>query len=192
MGSHFSPAACHAAVSLYEHLYFSQCLLNSVRLPTACLLRLDHPNLSRRRPRLPCHIPSTALVAKSHPKIKDVLFSCRQVLQQWDPHVDPTTAGIVCRCSEILRRHPQLTVVEGHVASSATLLHLPEFLGQVAQSSCGNTVFMSAKDHWKTFHAAALRLFLVRQNVQMLWCLARPANSAYSFSDVDGRLWTVC
>ena len=28
MGSHFSPAACHAAVSLYERLYFSQCLLN--------------------------------------------------------------------------------------------------------------------------------------------------------------------
>ena len=103
---------------------------------------------------LPCHVPSTALVAKSHPKIKDVLFSRRQVLQQWGPHVDPTTAGIVCRCSEILRRHPQLTVVQGHVASSATLLHLPEFLGQVAQSSCGNTVFMSAKDHWKTFHAA--------------------------------------
>ena len=39
---------------------------------------------------------------------------------------------------------------------------------------------------------AALRPFLVRQNVQMLWCLAHPANSAYSFSDVDGRLWTVC
>ena len=90
---------------------------------------------------------------KSHPKIKDALFSYRQVLQQWNPHVDPTTAGIVCRCSEILRRHPQLTVVQGHVASSATLLHLPAFLEQVAQSSCGNTVFMSAKDHWKTFHA---------------------------------------
>ena len=103
---------------------------------------------------LPYHIPSTALLAKSHPKIKDVLFSYRQVLQQWDPHVDPTTAGIVCRCAEILRRHPQLTVVQGHVASSATLFHLPEFLGQVAQSSCGNTVFMSAKDHWKTFHTA--------------------------------------
>ncbi|CAE7351970.1 unnamed protein product [Symbiodinium natans] len=34
MGSHFSPAACHAVVSLYEHMYFSHCLLNSVRLPT--------------------------------------------------------------------------------------------------------------------------------------------------------------
>ena len=34
MGSHFSPAACHAVVSLYERMYFSHCLLNSVRLPT--------------------------------------------------------------------------------------------------------------------------------------------------------------
>ena len=27
MGSHFSPAACHAVVSLYEHMYFGHCQL---------------------------------------------------------------------------------------------------------------------------------------------------------------------
>ncbi|OLP77548.1 hypothetical protein AK812_SmicGene42383 [Symbiodinium microadriaticum] len=34
MGSHFSPAACHAVVSLYEHMYFGHCLLQSARMPT--------------------------------------------------------------------------------------------------------------------------------------------------------------
>ena len=34
MGSHFSPAACHAVVSLYEHMYFGHCLLQSARIPT--------------------------------------------------------------------------------------------------------------------------------------------------------------
>ena len=34
------------------------------------------------------------------------------------------------------------------------LLHLPEFLKQMTQSSYNKTVFMSAKDHWQTFHAA--------------------------------------
>ena len=34
MGSHFSPAACHAVVSLYEHMYLGHCLLQSARMPT--------------------------------------------------------------------------------------------------------------------------------------------------------------
>ena len=34
MGSHFSPAACHAVVSLYEHMYFGHCLLQSARMPS--------------------------------------------------------------------------------------------------------------------------------------------------------------
>ncbi|OLP81943.1 hypothetical protein AK812_SmicGene37435 [Symbiodinium microadriaticum] len=34
MGSHFSPAACHAVVSLYEHMYFGHCLLQSAQMPT--------------------------------------------------------------------------------------------------------------------------------------------------------------
>ena len=34
MGSHFSPAACHAVVSLYEHMYSGHCLLQSARMPT--------------------------------------------------------------------------------------------------------------------------------------------------------------
>ena len=34
MGSHFSPAACHAVVSLYEHMYFGHCLLQSTKMST--------------------------------------------------------------------------------------------------------------------------------------------------------------
>ena len=34
MGSHFSPAACHAVVSRYEHMYFGHCLLQSAKMPT--------------------------------------------------------------------------------------------------------------------------------------------------------------
>ena len=56
MGSHFSPAACHAVVSLYEHMYFGHCLLQSVRMPNFGLvvryvdnrLALLHPSCDKQ------------------------------------------------------------------------------------------------------------------------------------------------
>ena len=44
--------------------------------------------------------------------------------------------------------------MQGHVASSATLLSLPDDLLCIAQSSCNNTVFMDAKAHWDCFRTA--------------------------------------
>ena len=100
---------------------------------------------------LPYHVPSTSLVAKSHPKIKDILFSHKKILMQWDPKITPDQAGIRCCCAQILKDHPRLTVAQGHIASSATLLSLPDDLLCIAQSSCNNTVFMDAKAHWSCF-----------------------------------------
>ena len=100
---------------------------------------------------LPYHIPSTSMVAKTHPKIKDILFSHKKILIQWDPTITPDQAGVRCCCEQILKDHPRLSVVQGHVASSATLLSLPDDLLCIAQSSCNNTVFMDAKTHWNCF-----------------------------------------
>ena len=142
---------------------------------------------------LPYHIPSTALVAASHPKIKDVLFSHKQILWQWNPSIDPCKAGVQCCCAEILLRHPNVTTVQGHIASSATLLSLPQELAELARSSCGNPVFMTASEHWQRFYDDVLQWInhhdLVRypmKDIRLTWEKAWSLHTQHV-----GQHWTV-
>ena len=70
---------------------------------------------------LPFHIPSGTVREAAHPSIQTSLWNFRSWLQRFsDP--DFRIDELTCPCQELLLLHPHLTTIDGHVASSASLL----------------------------------------------------------------------
>ena len=125
---------------------------------------------------LPYHVPATKIVPTAHPKIKDLLFNHQRIVSTWDAQSSSEEAGWQCTYTEVLKAHPRFQTVDGHVASSATLLTLPPDLQCMAGSSSNNTVFPNMDEHWDVFWNALCKwtkhhnlLMLPRQDVYEVW-----------------------
>ena len=69
---------------------------------------------------VPFQVPSTRLVMKSQPKIRDIVYNFRDLTLNWRLDEDGPNEEVKCCCASVLARRPDLTVVDGHIASSAS------------------------------------------------------------------------
>ena len=106
---------------------------------------------------VPYHIPTTRVIAASHPKIKDVLYNHMDVVQTWASDSTAEQARWKCCCADIVRQHPTVQLVDGHVACSASLLTLPEQLSELTTSSANNSVYPLKEGAWATIRRAVTR-----------------------------------
>ena len=95
----------------------------------------------------PFHVPSTRLVMKSQPKIRAIVYNFRDLTLKGRLDEDCPNEEVKCCCASVLARHPDLTVVDGHIASTASKLKLSPRLTELAASSSNNSAFVDAESH---------------------------------------------
>ena len=121
---------------------------------------------------LPFHIPKLQVGFKAHPKVKDVLFNFKELVECWEPD---GTDSLPCNCQSLSELFPDLDLSDGHVASPASKLGIPGLLGDIASSSANNQVFASVSSLFGSLRASLHR-----------WC----KNHHVRFPDDDSlRLW---
>ena len=76
------------------------------------------------------------------------------VVRTWTSDGSAVESGWKCSCQEIAEQHPQMQLVDGHVACSAGLLTLTVDLQELASSSANNSVYLLADGAWMTFRHA--------------------------------------
>ena len=110
------------------HLYRVASHLGDPYYETLCRSKLTEVLRFRRLPLpRPCvplfsyHILTTRVFAARHPKIKDALYDHMDVVQPWASDSTAEQAGWKCCCADIVRQHPKVQLVDGHVACSASL-----------------------------------------------------------------------
>ena len=86
-------------------------------------------------------------MAKSHPKVRDIVYKFCDFTAKWHRGVEPDERQVECSSARMLKLHPKLKVVDGHIASSGSKLSWPPWLKVLASSSNNNSVFMEAEDH---------------------------------------------
>ena len=118
---------------------------------------LDQCLSTSEDPLIPYHIPTTRIIPASHPKIKDVLRSHMDVVQSWTADETAEQMGWTCPCATIVADHPEVRLVDGHVACSASLLSLPEDLKELAAASANNAVFPLKEGSWASFRQAVAK-----------------------------------
>ena len=83
---------------------------------------------------LPFHLPSKTVVEGRHQSVARLLFSFKEWFQKFESFPGES----FCNCQEVLRQHPELETVDGHVASPAERLsmstHLKKFVGYSAKT----------------------------------------------------------
>ena len=72
-------------------------------------------------------------------------------------NLDPMT--LPCAGDQFLRLHPRINIVDGHVASSASLLDLPIRLQSLVSYSTSSTVYVGYDTYIKNFRAKVDRWF---------------------------------
>ena len=97
---------------------------------------------------IPFHLPSKTVIAGTFPSFRSVLYNNIILQQQWDWDHPP-----VCHCEQWKQQHPQLRVVDGHVASPAHLLAVSRRIQNILQHSADSQVYPKRQfyiDHtWK-------------------------------------------
>ena len=88
---------------------------------------------------LPFHLPSKTVVEGSHQTVAKFLFSYRQ----WFTKFEQSPHTSFCMCKHVLSEHPDLDVVEGHIASPAVKLTVPSHLQKLVGCSARSMVFPS-------------------------------------------------
>ena len=81
---------------------------------------LRHQVLSYKHWLIPLHLPSHAVEEGAHVSASKLLFN----FQRWETkmkNLGPMT--LPCACDQFLRLRPRINIVDGHVASSASVLH---------------------------------------------------------------------
>ena len=87
---------------------------------------------------VPFHLPNKSVIVGKLPSIRDILYNHLSVIQQWQWEQEPQ-----CRCRELLQEHPELEVVEGHIASPAMKLNISKRLRTLLYYSADAQVFPS-------------------------------------------------
>ena len=103
---------------------------------------------------LPFHVPKVQIGFKAHPKVKDILFDFKELVEQWEPD---ECNSLPCQCQALSQRFPQLDLSEGHIASPASKLGLGGVLGEIASSSANNQVFATVLSLSSSFRASLYR-----------------------------------
>ena len=101
---------------------------------------------------IPYHIPTTRIIPAGHTKIKDVLHNHMDVVQPWTADETAEQRGWTCPCANIVADHPEVRLVDGHVACSASLLSLSEDLKELTALVVQTTRFsLSKREHGLPF-----------------------------------------
>ena len=93
---------------------------------------------------IPLHLPSSRIAEAAQPSIQKLAYNFKQWARKMS-NIDPTS--LPCCCSQLLRSHPDLQLVDGHVACSASLLSVSKEITPCFKFSSKSTVFAD----WGTF-----------------------------------------
>lgn len=141
---------------------------------------------------LPFHVPKLLITFKAHPKVKDVLFNFKELVEGWEPH---GADSLPCDCQNLREQFPYLDLSDGHIASPASKLGIPGLLGDIASSSANNQVFASVSSLFGGFRASLHRWckkhhvrFPAEEVLKIWW-----ANQVQHHADFvcSARKWTV-
>ena len=141
---------------------------------------------------LPFHVPKLLITFKAHPKVKDVLFNFKELVEGWEPH---GADSLPCDCQILREQFPYLDLSDGHIASPASKLGIPGLLGDIASSSANNQVFASVSSLFGGFRASLHRWckkhhvrFPAEEVLKIWW-----ANQVQHHADFvcSARKWTV-
>ena len=126
--------------------------------------------LLRKHWLIPLHLPSHAVEEGAHMSVAKLLFN----FQRWETkmkNLDPMT--LPCNCGRFARLHPRINIVDGHIASSASLLDLPIRLQSLVSYSTSSTVYVGYDTYIKNFKAKVDRWFKCQgfpmQILQKFW-----------------------
>ena len=95
---------------------------------------------------LPFHLPSKSVVEGSHQSVGKLLFS----FQTWLKRFESSPGKSFCMCEEVLKQHPHLETIDGHIASPAEKLSMSSHLRKLVEFSAKTMVFPSKQVFLKT------------------------------------------
>ena len=131
---------------------------------------LRHQVLSYKHWLIPLHLPSHAVEEGAHLSVAELLFN----FQHWETRMnklDPMT--LPCSCGQFAALHPQINMVDGHIASSASLLDLPLRLQSLVSYSTNSTVYVGYDKYIQQFRTKIDRWFKNQgfplQIIQRFW-----------------------
>ena len=117
---------------------------------------LRHEVLSKKHWLIPLHLPSHVVKEGAHLLVEKLLFNL-QYLETKMCNLDPMT--LPCSCGQLISSHPRINVVDGHVASSASLLDLPLRLQSLISYSSSSAVFVCYDTYLRRFRPKIDRWF---------------------------------
>ena len=79
------------------------------------------------------------------------------VVQSWTADATAEQRGWTCSCATMVARHPEVQLVDGRVACSASLLSLPDDLKELAASSANKAVYPLKDGAWVSFRQAVTK-----------------------------------
>ena len=88
---------------------------------------------------LPFHLPSKTVVEGRHQTVAKLLLSFRE----WFGRFEKSPQTSFCKCRHVLEEHPDLDMIDGHVASPAVKLRMSSHLLKLVGGSAGSMVFSS-------------------------------------------------
>ena len=86
------------------------------------------------------HMPTTRVIEAKHQSIKKLLFNQNKWMKEFEKL---GTQEPMCSCKEMLKAHPLLETVRGHIASPAALLRVPLHIRDMLSHSANNMIFPS-------------------------------------------------
>ena len=93
---------------------------------------------------VPFHLPGKSVVVGKLPSIRDILYNHLSMIQQWSWDNEPP-----CKCQQQLRLHPDLEVVDGHIASPAAKLNISKRLSTLLYYSADAQVYPAKEKYIK-------------------------------------------
>ena len=108
---------------------------------------------------VPFHLPSTQVVAGKHASIKDVLYNHLRLQRSWSWTTPPQ-----CHCGRLHLHHPELRVVQGHVASPVRLPSVSRRLRHILGFSAATQVSPSLQ-HYISTTSSTVKQWMVRNGL---------------------------
>ena len=71
---------------------------------------LEHKEIA-----VPFHLPSAKVQEAANPSLSTALWNWRQAAEHWTPQTD--FRDLSCSCDSMLKKHPLLETLDGHIAS---------------------------------------------------------------------------
>ena len=97
-------------------------------------VRLLHKDVA-----IPFHLPSKTFVEAKLRSVSKEMFNAHQWLETFKKYPSQN----FCKCAEVLKQHPHLKTVDGHIASPAVLLRCPKAVSRMLSFSGSCTFFPS-------------------------------------------------